>query len=134
MFNPEAKSIAGALGLMQIIPQTAFRLEKNLQLGIKNSSQICDIKNNILLGTYYLSILKKEFGDNAYVIAAYNAGEERVRKWFQKGNYKSIDEFIEDIPFRETRDYVKKVMTTMYFGYKRLLVNKDMIKDLPRNL
>ncbi|MGB9715424.1 MAG: transglycosylase SLT domain-containing protein [Thermodesulfovibrionales bacterium] len=134
MFNPEAKSVAGALGLMQLIPQTAFWLGKNLQLGIKDLSQIYDVKNNISLGTYYLSILKKEFGDNAYVIAAYNAGEERVRKWFQKGNYKSFDEFIEDIPFYETRNYVKKVMTTMYFGYKRHLMKKDLVKVSNQNL
>jgi soluble lytic murein transglycosylase len=133
-FNPGAKSVAGALGLMQLIPQTAFWLEKNLQLGIKNTSQICDIKNNISLGAYYLSILNKEFGDYAYVIAAYNAGEERVRKWYQKGKYKSIDEFIEDIPFRETRNYVKKVMTTMYFGYKKIFLKKDITKDSPQNL
>ncbi|NWF53024.1 MAG: transglycosylase SLT domain-containing protein [Nitrospirae bacterium] len=134
MFNPGAKSIAGALGLMQLIPQTAFWLEKNLRLGIENTSEICDIKNNISLGAYYLSILKKEFGDYAYVIAAYNAGEERVRKWYQKGNYKSIDEFIEDIPFRETRNYVKRVMTTMYFGYKKIFIKEDITKDLPQNI
>lgn len=133
MFNPDARSIAGALGLMQLIPKTAVWLESNLQLGIKNTSQISDIKNNISLGTYYLSILMKEFGSHAYVIAAYNAGEERVKKWFQKGNYKSIDEFIEDIPYWETRNYVKKVMTT-YFGYKKFLVKEDSKEDSPGNL
>jgi soluble lytic murein transglycosylase len=133
MFNPDARSIAGALGLMQLIPKTAFWLESDLRLGIKNTSQISEIKNNISLGTYYLSILMKEFNSHAYVIAAYNAGEERVRKWFQKGNYKSIDEFIEDIPYFETRNYVKKVMTT-YFGYKKFLINEEAKKDSPGNL
>jgi len=133
MFNPNAKSIAGAVGLMQLIPKTALWLDSNLQLGIKNTSQIFEIKNNISLGTYYLSILMKEFGSNAYVIAAYNAGEERVRKWSQKGNYKSIDEFIEDIPYYETRNYVKKVMTS-YFGYKKFLEKEEAKKDSPGNL
>jgi soluble lytic murein transglycosylase len=133
MFNPDAKSIAGAVGLMQLIPKTALWLDSNLQLGIKNTSQIFEIKNNISLGTYYLSILMKEFGSNAYVIAAYNAGEERVRKWSQKGNYKSIDEFIEDIPYYETRNYVKKVMTS-YFGYKKFLEKEEIKKDSPGNL
>jgi len=133
MFNPNAKSIAGAVGLMQLIPKTALWLDSNLQLGIKNTSQIFEIKNNISLGTYYLSILMKEFGSNAYVIAAYNAGEERVRKWSQKGNYKSIDEFIEDIPYYETRNYVKKVMTS-YFGYKKFLEKEEIKKDSPGNL
>ena len=133
MFNPDARSIAGAVGLMQLIPKTALWLDSNLQLGIKNTSQIFEIKNNISLGTYYLSILMKEFGSNAYVIAAYNAGEERVRKWSQKGNYKSIDEFIEDIPYYETRNYVKKVMTS-YFGYKKFLEKEEIKKDSPGNL
>jgi soluble lytic murein transglycosylase len=133
MFNPNANSIAGAVGLMQLIPKTALWLDSNLQLGIKNTSQIFEIKNNISLGTYYLSILMKEFGSHAYVIAAYNAGEERVRKWSQKGNYKSIDEFIEDIPYYETRNYVKKVMTS-YFGYKKFLEREEAKKDSPGNL
>lgn len=133
MFNPNANSIAGAVGLMQLIPKTALWLDSNLQLGIKNTSQIFEIKNNISLGTYYLSILMKEFGSHAYVIAAYNAGEERVRKWSQKGNYKSIDEFIEDIPYYETRNYVKKVMTS-YFGYKKFLEKEEAKKDSPGNL
>jgi len=133
MFNPDARSVAGALGLMQLIPKTAFWLGSDLGLGIKNTSQISEIKNNISLGAYYLSILIKEFGSHAYVIAAYNAGEERVRTWFQKGNYKSIDEFIEDIPYFETRNYVKKVMTT-YFGYKKFLIKDETKKDPPGNL
>ena len=133
MFNPDARSIAGAVGLMQLIPKTALWLDSNIQLGIKNTSQIFEIKNNISLGTYYLSILIKEFGSHAYVIAAYNAGEERVRKWSQKGNYKSIDEFIEDIPYYETRNYVKKVMTS-YFGYKKFLEREEAKKDSPGNL
>jgi soluble lytic murein transglycosylase len=126
-FNPDAKSSAGALGLMQLIPQTAFRLNSNLQLGITNTSQVCNIKNNIHLGTYYLSILIKEFGSYAYALAAYNAGEEKVRKWIQKGNYKSIDEFIEDIPYNETRNYVKRIITT-FFEYRRSLGEEEAIK------
>ncbi|MDI6890625.1 MAG: transglycosylase SLT domain-containing protein [Thermodesulfovibrionales bacterium] len=119
MFDPDARSIAGALGLMQLIPKTAFRLDSNLQLGTNNTSLICNIKNNIHVGTYYLSILIKEFGSYTYALAAYNAGEENVRRWIQKGNYKSVDEFIEDIPYTETRNYVKRVITT-FLEYKRL--------------
>jgi soluble lytic murein transglycosylase len=126
-FNPDARSSAGALGLMQLMPQTAFRLDSNLRLGITNTSQVYNIKNNIHLGTYYLSILIKEFGSYAYALAAYNAGEEKVRRWIQKGNYKSIDEFIEDIPYAETRNYVKRVMTT-FFEYRRSLGEEEAIK------
>lgn len=132
-FDPNAKSTAGALGLMQLMPQTAFRLDGNLQLGITNSSHVCNIKNNIHLGTYYLSILIKEFGSYAYALAAYNAGEEKARKWIRKGNYKSIDEFIEDIPYGETRNYVKRVMTT-FFEYKRSSGEEEAIKNPQGNL
>lgn len=118
-FDPGAKSTAGALGLMQLMPETAFRLNQNLHLKITNASHVWNIKNNIHIGAFYLSILVKEFGSYAYALAAYNAGEDRVKKWIQKGNYKSIDEFIEDIPYSETRDYVKRVMTTL-FEYKRV--------------
>jgi soluble lytic murein transglycosylase len=127
-FDPDARSTAGALGLMQLMPQTAFRLNRDLRIGITNASHIRDIKNNIHVGTFYLSTLIKEFGSYAYALAAYNAGEEKVRKWIQKGNYKSVDEFIEDIPFNETRNYVKKVMTT-FFEYKRPSGNHEAKKN-----
>jgi soluble lytic murein transglycosylase len=126
-FDPNARSTAGALGLMQLMPQTAFHLNRDLHLGITNASHIWDIKNNIHIGTCYLSTLIREFGSYAYALAAYNAGEEKVRKWIQKGNYKSIDEFIEDIPYNETKNYVKKVLTT-FFEYKRSSDNNETIK------
>ena len=127
-FDPGAKSTAGALGLMQIMPQTAFSLNRNLHLKMTNASHVWNIKNNIHVGAFYLSTLVKEFGSCAYALAAYNAGEERVRKWIHEGNYKSIDEFIEDIPYSETRNYVKRVMTTL-FEYKRFSGNNEAIKN-----
>jgi soluble lytic murein transglycosylase len=126
-FDPNARSTAGAVGLMQIMPQTAFRLNKYLHLGITNASHVWNIKNNIQIGTFYLSTLIREFGSCVHALAAYNAGEEKVKKWIQKGNYKSIDEFIEDIPYNETRNYVKRVLTT-FFEYKRSLGNNETIK------
>jgi soluble lytic murein transglycosylase len=126
-FDPNAKSTAGALGLMQLMPQTAFRLNRDLHLRITNVSHVCNVRNNIHVGTFYLSTLIREFGSYAYALAAYNAGEEKVRKWIQKGNYKSVDEFIEDIPYNETRNYVKKVITT-FFEYKRPSGNNEAIK------
>jgi soluble lytic murein transglycosylase len=117
-FDPDAKSVAGARGLMQLMPRTAFRLDRNVNLGISKASEINDVGNNIRLGVYYLKSLFKEFGSLPHVLAAYNAGEAAVRKWEEKGDYKSVDEFIEDIPYPETRDYVKKVITS-YYQYKR---------------
>ena len=117
-FDSEARSPAGALGLMQLMPQTAYRLNSKLKLGINSSHDILNVKNNLHAGIYYLSRLIREFDSYTYAIAAYNAGEETVRKWLKTGNYKSVDEFIEDIPYGETRNYVKRVLTT-FFEYKR---------------
>jgi soluble lytic murein transglycosylase len=129
-FDPDARSVAGALGLMQLMPHTAYRLDNKLRLGIDNSQDILKVKNNIHVGIYYLSHLTKEFGSYSYAIAAYNAGEEVVRKWLQKGNYKSPDEFIEDIPYSETRNYVKRVLNT-FVAYKRISVTGEGIVEIP---
>lgn len=117
-FDADARSVAGARGLMQLMPQTAYQLDKTLKIGINRASQLNNIRNNIQLGTYYLKSLFSEFRSLAHVLAAYNAGEMLVRKWEERGNYKSVDEFIEDIPYAETRNYVKKVITS-YFQYKK---------------
>ena len=63
--------------------------------------------------------LFSEFKSLAHVLAAYNAGEIIVKKWEKRGNYKSVDEFIEDIPYPETRNYVKKVITS-FSQYKKI--------------
>lgn len=117
-FDSSAKSPAGAFGLMQLMPRTASRIDRNLKLGIKCSRDLFESEKNIHIGIYYLSRLVEEFGSYPYAIAAYNAGEEAVRRWLQKGKYRSTDEFIEDIPYLETRNYVKRVITT-FFEYKR---------------
>jgi soluble lytic murein transglycosylase len=117
-FDAAAKSVAGARGLMQIMPGTAYRLDKTLKLGIRRPSQIHDAENNITLGAFYLKSLFNEFRSFARVLAAYNAGEAITRQWEQRGNYKFDDEFIEDIPYPETRNYVKKVITS-YFQYRK---------------
>ncbi len=117
-FDAGARSVAGALGLMQIMPATAYRLDKTLKLGISRPAQIHDADNNITLGAFYLKSLFSEFGSFARVLAAYNAGEAITRQWEQQANYKSDDEFIEDIPYPETRNYVKKVITS-YLEYRK---------------
>lgn len=117
-FDQAVKSPAGAYGLMQLMPQTAYRLDRSLKLGIHRPSQLTDPKNNIQLGSLYLRNLLDEFHSLAHMLAAYNAGELAVRSWQRRFEYRSIDEFIEDIPYAETRNYVKKVLTS-YFHYKR---------------
>lgn len=117
-FDADARSVAGARGLMQLMPQTAYRLDRSLKLGLRRESQIHDAGTNISLGVFYLKSLSAEFKSTAHALAAYNAGEAAVRRWDKDGRYRSADEFIEDIPYAETRNYVKKVLTS-YFQYRK---------------
>ena len=117
-FDAQARSQAGALGLMQLMPQTAYAIDKEVNLNIKSQENIFDIEANISLGSFYITSLLKKFGSLLPAIAAYNAGEDVVRRWQKAGNYKSLDEFIEDIPYEETKNYTKRVITTYFEYYK----------------
>lgn len=112
-FDNYAKSRVGALGLMQLMPQTASKMVK-----FENNNELYNPDLNIKAGVKYLSWLLKRFRNIYHAIAAYNAGERRVVEWIKNG-YKNDDEFVEDIPFLETRNYVKKVIRS-YFIYKNL--------------
>lgn len=125
-FDPEARSVAGALGLMQLMPQAAFRLNKVLNLDIPDKSRLHDVRINITLGAYYLKALLQKFNSLPEALASYNAGEERVIEWLRAGKYKSTDEFIEDIPYDETRNYVKRIIVT-YYTYRQLAAKKRYI-------
>ncbi len=114
-FDPSACSTAGALGLMQVMPDTAERLSRTLKL----DPDLRNAGTNVKLGSYYLKRLIEEFGSLPPAIASYNAGEQKVREWLREGGYNSPDEFIEDIPYPETASYLKRTLTT-YFRYKRL--------------
>jgi len=116
--DPEARSVAGAVGLMQLMPRTARTICRRLKCTAPADRGFFDVETNILLGTYYLKTLLGEFGSIPVATAAYNAGERTVRKWIRRGMYRETDEFVEDIPYPETRNYVKKVMTTL-FQYSR---------------
>ncbi|MCX7793958.1 MAG: transglycosylase SLT domain-containing protein [Thermodesulfovibrionales bacterium] len=123
-YNPDAISPAGAVGLMQIMPYTAERL---LRTGAvknnRNSNQLLyDPEFNIQLGALYLRKLLDQYKEIPVAIAAYNAGEAVVDSWLKNG-YSSMDEFIEDIPYGETQNYVKRVLTT-YEMYLRLYAPK----------
>ncbi len=107
-FNPQIVSEAGALGLMQLMPFTAKKVG-NLQ----NKNDLFKEEINIYLGIKYFGELLKKYKKVEYAIAAYNAGENAVDLWL-KNDYKDVDEFIEDIPYRETKNYVKKVLRTYY--------------------
>jgi len=114
-FQESANSQSGAVGLMQIMPETAAWIAS--QLDEKPEEVADDIKNlrkpetNIRYGTWYLAELEEEFkGNDVLALAAYNAGRGNVRDWMEKNNWNENFSDVDKIPYGETRDYVKKVM------------------------
>jgi soluble lytic murein transglycosylase len=118
-FIINARSEVGAGGLMQLMPGTAQLVAKKIGMGTVSRAQMNDINTNILLGTNYLSMIYNQF-DNSPVLATagYNAGPGRPNKW--RGDLTAPVEgavFAETIPFAETRDYVKNVLSnTVYYA------------------
>ncbi len=108
-FQSDAVSHAGAVGLMQLLPKTAPQLARRLRVSYTRA-RLFDPDYNLQLGTLYLSDLLGQFGSPEAALAAYNAGEDRVKLWQAERNYSDPLEFAESIPFAETRDYVQIVM------------------------
>ena len=120
-FDPGVVSWAKAHGLMQIIPSTGRNIARLMGIRPYYRSRLFEPQTNIRMGTYYLSQLLKRFDGNVYLaLAAYNGGPNNVKKWWKKKDKEAdIDEFVEYIPFYETRRYVQKVMKT-YNEYIRI--------------
>jgi soluble lytic murein transglycosylase-like protein len=107
-YDPEARSRVGATGLMQIMPATGRELAGKLS-SLLREPRLTDPQTNIRLGTFYLRQLVDRFGGvEELAIAAYNGGQGNVNKW-RRNNRRPLDEFVESIPFSETRNYVKRV-------------------------
>ena len=120
VYNPEAISSAGALGLMQILPQTGQQIASRLGLEGFSRERLFEPCYNIRLGSSYLGQLAEKFdGDLIRMLAAYNAGPEAVSRWVQEFGGVDTDEFIESIPYSETRSYDKKVIRS-YREYRRI--------------
>ena len=117
-FVPDVKSSANAVGLMQLIPSTARAYAR--RLGLRYSTKLMtDPEANVRMGTTYLSDKMKEFGDLHLALASYNAGERAVRRWMSERPNVPPDEFIDDIPYPETQNYVKRILGTTE-DYRRL--------------
>jgi soluble lytic murein transglycosylase len=109
-FNPGATSSVGARGLMQLMPDTAAKMVKEREF---KAERLYEPELNIRLGTKHLKDLLEQYnGNQVAVIASYNAGGQNVNRWLKTYAGLREDEFIESIPFGETRDYVKKVLAT----------------------
>jgi soluble lytic murein transglycosylase len=115
-FNTHAKSIVGARGLMQLMPNTAKRFKRRLK-----TRQLYNPRLNIQIGTTYFKKLLNRYDQNlVYALSAYNAGERRVDEWQEQYlTSDSILQNIENIPFLETRKYVKLIFRNIFF-YKML--------------
>jgi soluble lytic murein transglycosylase len=124
-FNFEAISPVGARGLMQIMPYTADQLTRLLGEARVSEKDLLTPDVNIRLGARYLSRLQKKFQDQIpFVAAGYNAGPHRVYSWLNTFGTLDMDEFIEHVPFVETRNYIKKVVRN-YAVYNQLYGSKD---------
>ena len=110
-FNPYAKSAVGASGLMQLMPATYNEVVKKHNLPKDLSAETA----NITAGSLYYASLKRMLGNkDLYTIAAYNGGIGSVTNWFSKLIYNDTDEFVEQIPYPETKNYVKKVLRSYW--------------------
>lgn len=102
-FAIQAKSSAQAMGLMQLIPSTAKLL------GLKDAKKLYEVESNIRVGSLYIKKLVQQFGSVELALASYNAGPKRVEEWQRRYPTADIDLFVELIPFRETREYVRLI-------------------------
>jgi soluble lytic murein transglycosylase len=111
-FDPGAISYANAWGLMQIRPSPeGVKLAREEGVAHFKAYQLLNPEMNIKLGTRYLHELMDRFGGvQEYALAAYNAGDSRVAEWQAAGPYSGIDEFVESIPFTQTREYVEAIL------------------------
>jgi soluble lytic murein transglycosylase len=110
-FNPGALSHANAYGLMQLLPNVGKAMAK--KNGIKKfaANDLLNPDTNLLLGTANLRLVLDRFGGQAeYALAAYNAGDVPVRQWLGSNDYKDVPEFVESIPYTETREYVQAIL------------------------
>ena len=112
-FNPDAKSSKNAIGLMQLMESTAQEICKKMDLQISNNQlteKLLEPETNINIGTKYLSILIQKYGNIEIAITAYNAGIGTVDTWIEKGIIKADGSDIENIPYKETNNYVRKIL------------------------
>jgi soluble lytic murein transglycosylase len=108
-FDAQAVSRAGAVGLLQLEPKTAHKLARSLHIGYSRV-RLRDPEYNLRLGTLYLAGLIAAYGTPEAALAAYDAGEDRVTMWTAGQTYQETGEFVESIPFTETREYVQVVL------------------------
>ena len=129
-FNAKVISHANAYGLMQVLPSTGRDLARHFRVRRYSSGQLLLADRNIQFGTYYFRNLLNSFGGRAdLALASYNAGAGRARLWQSWGPYREPAEFVENVPFHETRGYVQIVLRNADV-YRRLYAGS--VPDVPR--
>ena len=110
-FNEKARSSADARGLMQLLPATASKLARQARIPRYSAKKLSQAETNIVLGARYLDFLVRRYGKTELALAAYNAGSTRVDLWLKEFGDVDMPEFVEKIPFSETRGYIKQVLS-----------------------
>ena len=118
-FDADIKSHANAIGLMQIVPPTGRSYARRLRIPKYSVGKLTDPQVNMRIGTAYFADLVDRFGGVAYALASYNAGPGPVARWIAERPGVAPDEFIDDIPYPETQNYVRKILGTAE-DYRRL--------------
>jgi len=118
-FQADVRSSANAYGLMQIVPATGRRYAQTLGIRPFRTSRLTEAETNIRIGMAYFADLVRQFGHVVPALAAYNAGDTRVARWLDERPGLDREEFIDDIPFPETQNYVKRIIGTAE-DYRRL--------------
>lgn len=131
-FTQDARSSAGALGLMQLMPRTARQVARSLRIKRPKQRDLLKSNINIKLGVRYLRKLQERFNGNSILAtASYNAGPWRVKGWLPKEEAQSADLWIENVPFTETRKYLKRVLTYTIIYEQRLgLEGKPLLERM----
>ncbi len=130
-YREHARSNVGARGLLQIMPFTGIRIAKDLGDGSLEFESLIEPKKTIQYGSFYFSKLYQAYDENLYVaLAAYNAGPSIVNSWLKSCQKCTPDEFIESIPYRETRRYVKKI-SRFLLNYQLLYKPGEIRKNWP---
>ena len=131
-FDPEIDSAVGAAGLMQIVPPTAKWIAEQIEL---EDYSLTNPEDNIKIGTWYLAHNHYRYDNNSLLaVASYNAGTGNVNQWLNQYNINEPDDFVEQIPFAETKDYVEGVFGN-YWNYLRLYNPeiRDQVNRLAKN-
>jgi soluble lytic murein transglycosylase len=128
-FVVDARSHAGALGLMQLMPATGRLTGRRLKMRIGSNQALLNVENNLRLGASYLKhVLDRNDGHQVLATAAYNAGPSRVPRWLPPDGSLDSDVWIETIPFDETRDYIRNVLAFTAVYEHRLSVRPTRLR------